>query len=389
MKKSLKTRLKKLNVVISSHIFATGPALDLEEYLKGKVESLFFIGHPFSYRKKKNSFYRFYRQGKLKEKHEALNLKAPEIFFYLRDAFLTFWWVFKRDYRIDLYIGSDNLLAFLGLIMKKLGKVERVILYTIDYSPKRFNNPGLNFLYDFFDKQCLKYCDIVWNVSSRIEKARKNFKGIGGKGYAHQIVVPLGVWYDRVAKIPFSEKKRYRVIFMGHLLGKQGLQMVIRAMPEIVKRIPQAHLVVIGTGPYEKKLKEIVKEKKLQNRVVFLGYIKDHRQVEKQLVRAGLAVATYKPTPESFTYFADPGKIKNYLAAGLPVIITHVPQVAKDLVKKRCGLICKYRPFSLAENIISILENKERQAEFSRNAIEYAKDFDWNKIFKKALQASL
>jgi len=77
MKINLERKLKKLNLVIASHIYATGPALDLEEFLQSKVKSLFFVGHPFSYRKKTNSFYRIYAEGELKKEHQARDWKLP------------------------------------------------------------------------------------------------------------------------------------------------------------------------------------------------------------------------------------------------------------------------------------------------------------------------
>ena len=58
MKMNLGKKLSKLNIAIVSHIFATGPALDLEEFLKKRTKSLLFIGHPFPYKKEINSFFR-------------------------------------------------------------------------------------------------------------------------------------------------------------------------------------------------------------------------------------------------------------------------------------------------------------------------------------------
>lgn len=389
MKINLEKKLKRLNVVIASHIYATGPALDLEEFLQSRVKSLFFVGHPFSYRKETNSFYRLYAKGKLKKKYKAYDWKLPEALVYLKDAFYTFWWVGRQKDKIDLFIGSDNFLAFLGILLKRAGKVRKVILYTIDYVPQRFDNPILNFLYHFFDKQCLEYCEVVWNVSLQIAKAREKFKGLRAEKYARQIIVPLGIWYDRIPKLPFSEKDRYRIIFLGHLLEKQGVQVVIEAMPKIVKRIPQVRLVVIGTGPYEKQLKNMVTKKKLGKHVSFLGYIKNHRKVEQELAKSTLAVATYKSDPKSFTYFADPGKIKAYLGAGLPIVLTDVPPIAKTIKNKNCGYLVEYGATSISDLITDVLKDTKKLKRFSKNALKYARKFDWNKIFGKALETSL
>lgn len=389
MNSNLLRKLKKIDVVVASHIFATGPALELEEYLKDKVKTLFFIGHPFSYRKETNSFYRFYKKGKLQKEYKAIDWKLPMPFFYFRDAFYTLWWTMSGKHKFDLFVGSDNLLSFLGLILKKIGKVKKVILYTIDYMPQRFENPILNYLYHFFDKHCLKHCNIVWNVSDRIEKARREYKGIGGKGHGRQIVVRLGIWYKRIPKLPFSEKRRFQIVFLGHLLEKQGLQLVIKALPEVIKEIPKARLVVVGTGPYEERLKGLARKLRVGGNVNFLGYVENHKDVEKILSESVLAVAPYKPEKGSFTYYADPGKIKNYLAAGLPVVLTDIPKIAGEIEEKKCAMICKYSISDVSKCIIRFLSNEEMIKNYSKNARNYARLFDWNKIFGEALSISL
>lgn len=389
MKQTLFKRLKQLNVAIVSHIFATGPALDLEEYLKDKTGSLLFIGHPFVYRKEISSFYRYYQGGQLKREHKAYPWKLPEGLLYLKDAFFTLWWVLRQKKKIDFYIGSDNFSAFFGLVLKRLGKAENVILYTVDYLPKRFSNPIFNSLYHFFDKQCLIHCRVVWNVSARIAKAREDFKVLKEEEYKPQIVVPLGMWYDRIPKVSVENKDKYTVVFMGHILEKQGLDVAINALPVIAKRIPQVKLIIIGTGPYEEELKLLAKRMKIDKRIEFLGYIEKHEDVEKRLAQSTVAIAPYKPDPESFTYFADPGKIKNYLAAGLPVVLTDVPAIAKEIETKEAGIICDYKPAAFAHSIITLLADGKKLRKFSKNATRYAGSFDWNIVFHKALKASL
>lgn len=389
MKQTLFKRLKQLNVAIVSHIFATGPALDLEEYLKDKTGSLLFIGHPFVYRKEISSFYRYYQGGQLKRKHKAYPWKLPEGLLYFKDAFFTLWWVLRQKKKIDFYIGSDNFSAFFGLVLKRLGKTENVILYTVDYFPKRFSNPIFNSLYHFFDKQCLIHCRVIWNVSARIAKAREDFKILKEEEYKPQIVVPLGMWYDRIPKVSVENKDKYTVVFMGHILEKQGLDVAINALPVIAKKIPQVKLIIIGTGPYEEELKLLAKRIKIDKRIEFLGYIEKHEDVEKRLAQSTVAIAPYKPDPESFTYFADPGKIKNYLAAGLPVVLTDVPAIAKEIETKEAGIICDYKPAAFAQSIITLLTDRKKLRKFSKNATRYAESFDWNTVFYKALRASL
>ena len=61
---------KKIGII--SHIYTTGPASRLRNYLlKKRVKSLLFIGHPFAYRKDTRSFFKKYRHGKLIKKKKS------------------------------------------------------------------------------------------------------------------------------------------------------------------------------------------------------------------------------------------------------------------------------------------------------------------------------
>lgn len=377
--------MKNNKIIIASHIFASGPALELEQYLYPKVKTLLFIGHPFSYTKNKSSFKRSYLNGRLIESHKAFVWKLPEGLLYIKDALYTFFWVLFQKGHIDLFIGSDNFLGFLGLMLKRVGKVNDVILYTIDYVPKRFDNLILNNLYHFFDKQCLTNCKVVWNVSEKISQAREEFGGLVKSKCVPQIVVPLGIWYDRIVNLSLEKKEKSTIVFLGHILEKQGLDIVVKSIPIIMKKIPKIKLVVIGTGPYERQLKKMVNGLKLNKQVRFVGYIEDHKDVEKILSRSTVAVATYRPDSDSFTYYADPGKIKNYLACGLPVFLTEVPPISRELQKRKCGIICSYSEIDLAKKVIGLISDKNKLDLYSKNAKFFAKDFDWNNIFAKAL----
>lgn len=83
--------LKELNVVIVSHVFATGPSQELEDYLKNKVKTLVFIGHPLSISKESKSFYKIYNKGKLtKQRNGLITIKSPVVLSYFKDFFYTF-----------------------------------------------------------------------------------------------------------------------------------------------------------------------------------------------------------------------------------------------------------------------------------------------------------
>ncbi len=386
------TKLENSKIIIVTHVYATGPAQDLKEYLiNNKIKKLLFIGHPLFFDKKLNgSGYEIYENGKqMKEKYKKIK-KMPVSYTYLKDVFLNLIWPYKNNTKWNLYIGNDNLNTFSGILLKWLGKVDKVVYYVIDYNPNRFQNKLLNKIYHILDQFCVKYSDETWNLSPRMEPARKEYFGFSG---GNQHTVSVGIWFKRIKQLDFSQIKKHQAVFMGHILEKQGIQYVVDAIPLIIKKISDFSLLIIGDGNYLDQLKKKTKKLNIEKFVKFTGYIKDHEEVEKMLSSCAVALALYEQKDKNgllmFTYFADPAKIKSYLASGLPVLLSDVSYNAKEIEQKKCGKIITNDKKQIADAIIELLQNEKLLNEYRKNAINYAQQFDWNDIFKKNLNRIL
>lgn len=382
---NLKNKLRDLNIAIVSHIYAHGPPLELENYLRSRVRSLIFVGHPFSFAEDVRSFYRIYKNGELIKEKRVYPWRFPDIILYLKDVFFTLLWILRFQ-RCDLYIGANNLNALCGLCLKRLGHVKRVVFYTIDYIPKRFENKILNWIYHWVDRFCIKHCDYVWNLSS-VMVARRELSGVNPKYRRKQITVPIGT-NSKVKRLHFAEINRYDIAFMGHLREGQGVELLIQAMPEIIEQIPQVRLVVIGGGPLEEKLKRQADELGLKNNIEFNGFIEDHAEVENRLAKCAVGIAPYVDDEKTYTRYTDPGKPKVYLSAGLPVIITKVPQVAYQIDQAKAGLAIDYDKEQLVRAVNTLLAPGNLLRIYRCNALEFARKFEWTKIFRRALRST-
>jgi glycosyltransferase involved in cell wall biosynthesis len=377
--------LSKMDVAIVTHVFATGPAQELEEYLKQKkVNRLTFLGHPFIYAREKRSFKKDYRNGNQFSLVYSFHWKLPESLNYLKDFVYTLWWLLTSKRKYHLYVGADSLNALCGLILRKLGLVQSVAFYSVDVVPSRFGNRVLNTIYHRIEGICVTYCDRVWNLSNRMIIAREQMH-IARTGSGKQIEVPIGVYYDRIRRFSLDQIDRFRLVYMGHLREGQGLGLIFEALPDIFKTWPQVSLVVIGTGPLESALKERAQKIGNGNRIEFKGYVEDHRIVEQILSKCGVGLALYEPDPDSFTWYADPSKPKQYMACGLPVVITSVPAISQVVQKENAGVLVNYDKSDMMRGLHTLLDDQLEYARKRKNAIQLAARYDWGIIFRKTL----
>ena len=114
------------------------------------------------------------------------------------------------------------------------------------------------------------------------------------------------------------EDKRV-IVSVGRLVHRKGQDHLIQALPEILKSVPDAHILMVGQGPYLSHLKKLVKELNLVDHVSFIGRIQ-YAQLP-QYICAGDIFAM--PSRSRFFGLEVEGLGIVYLeasACGLPVI---------------------------------------------------------------------
>ena len=114
------------------------------------------------------------------------------------------------------------------------------------------------------------------------------------------------------------ENKRV-IVSVGRLVHRKGQDHLIQSMPEILKSVPDAHILMVGQGPYLSHLKKLVEELNLVDHVSFIGRIQ-YAQLP-QYICAGDIFAM--PSRSRFFGLEVEGLGIVYLeasACGLPVI---------------------------------------------------------------------
>jgi glycosyltransferase involved in cell wall biosynthesis len=281
----------------------------------------------------------------------------------------------------DVAVGMDCLNASTALVLKLLGKVNYVVYYTVDVTDKRFSNPLLSWVYMQLDKRCCQFADEVWDVSIAVKSLRQKH----GYGEFPRInkVIPIGVYPEEYKQMQTRKSKNPTVMYLGSLFSIMGIQLAIQAMPLVLRRLPKAQFVIVGKGDYEQVLRTLVRELGLEDTVTF-EYYHTRKDNIRRLFSATIGVAPYTYDDASYKFYCDPTKVKEYFAAGLPVVITDVPDVSKIISKAPMGITVKYDTKEFADGVISLLTNPSLYARCRKNIDEYIKQYSWNEIFSSA-----
>jgi phosphatidylinositol alpha-1,6-mannosyltransferase len=105
-------------------------------------------------------------------------------------------------------------------------------------------------------------------------------KGISGKAHRSMVKIAPGIDVDHFIPTDASAlreslgiKNKKVIVSVGRLVHRKGQDQLIEAMPEILKTVTDAHLLLIGEGPYREYLEKLVQKYNLEESVTFIGRI--------------------------------------------------------------------------------------------------------------------
>lgn len=381
---------KDSTVLILSHFYKRtshggGPPQDIRDYFLRKVKYIYYIEHPFPSADDKRSSLTIYENGYIIKQIFTPRLFGPQIFYYIAHILITIFFLQISKRTFDLCIALDNLNTLSVLPYKKLGKIKKLIFYTIDYIPERFPNKILNTIYHWIDKIACYQSDAIW-ILSEVMKEERIKNNINPQKSAPSVLLPMGAHLNRINILPIQKINKFNLVYLGSLIEKQGVQIILEALPTILKKFPKVKLIIIGDGEYKQTLEEKVKLLNLHKHVMFKGFLTTHEEVEKILCKSGIGLAPYVDDKYNYALYTDPSKPKIYLGCGLPIIITPVPLIARIIHEKKAGIMTTYSKESIAKAIITLLSDEALYKQYRENAIKLSKKYDTDFLIEEAIR---
>jgi glycosyltransferase involved in cell wall biosynthesis len=288
---------------------------------------------------------------------------------------------------VNTWFGFNSLACARGLVARGLGRAGSVVYWCVDFVPDRFGQGAMTRAYDTLDRICVRSATFRFELAAEARDARNARHTLDPSEVAPTRIVPMGAWVERVPRTPEDGFRARRIVFLGHLVARQGVEVLLEALALLRSRGIDVSADIVGGGPLLEPLKTRTARSSLGQMVRLRGFLPDHRDVEHVLSEGSLGVAPYDPAASSFTRYADPGKLKAYLAAGLPILLTEVPPNARALAAEAGAEIVDFDPADLAHAIERSLSSESEWRQRRAAALAYARRFDWNVVLGEALAA--
>lgn len=314
------------------------------------------------------------------------NKGGTHIIFKVRDFLSVFDIAYRYNIRYDYFIGFEAINAIAGYFLKKLGKVNEVIYYVSDYSPRRYKQRWFNNLYLWLDQFAATHADVIWDVSPAMQPARIK-AGLDAKKSAPVLIVPNALYPKQIKQLPLQKIIPQSLVFMGTLGVENGPDLAIESLPFIVIKYPKTKLHIVGGNESDLwRLKKLAEKLHVESSVMFHGFIGDREEVSKTIRQYSVALAPYKFISGSARLYGDATKIRAYMAAGLPTITTNVPPLGNEVSKKGAAIIVSDDAKVFSKAIIQLFSDKKLFTRMRKNAIAFAKENTWDNEFSNAFR---
>lgn len=162
---------------------------------------------------------------------------------------------------------------------------------------------------------------------------------------------------DRALKEVERPKDVIRLVYAGSIMEKKGLGCIIAALPEVVSANPDIRLRVIGDGRDLPRMKEMVHELGLDGVVEFLPML-SMPDLARALAESHVGIESC--FLNELTQQTVPGKLFEYMAAGLPVLSSPRRPVKRILQETGAGIVFpSFAKHEIAQAVLRLIQDPE------------------------------
>jgi glycosyltransferase involved in cell wall biosynthesis len=243
--------------------------------------------------------------------------------------------------------------------------------------PELVGRPAVKRIWEGLEKRMLPQLRFACTVSQSIADAYRAKYGI-----TMEVIFNYPIRKKYLTQPGFSLRKGQEkiILYQGSVNTGRGLALAIMAM----KFITGSRLVIIGEGDILEDLVKFTGDAGLSGSVTFTGRISmDELYTFTQQADVGISLEE----DLGLNYrFALPNKLFDYIQAGIPVLVSDLPEMAALVRKYNIGKVIRTTdPAELASCISSMLNNTADRERWKENLLIASEELCWEKEEGKLL----
>ena len=179
-----------------------------------------------------------------------------------------------------------------------------------------------------------------------------------------------------------TKYERPTILYLGRIKKYKSIQHVILALKKVKQELPDACLMVVGSGDYQPQLKSLSESLGLAEAVEFPGYVSLEEKVER-MRRAHVSVLPSLKEGWGLTNIEAN-------SVGTPVVAANSPGLRDSVQDGVSGFLYQYGNIEeLAEKILVILRDQRIRQKLEQGGLEWAEQFNWDSAARRFEQLLL
>lgn len=256
--------------------------------------------------------------------------------------------------------------------------------------PELVGRNGVKRVWEMFEKLLLPRCDANITVCQSLADYYRQRYGV--EMTVVRNVPDCGSRPSDLDHEPQSEdsgvggQKLKMLLYQGAVNVGRGIDWAIEA----VGRLPQCRLVVAGVGDVMEEMQTLAATKPWRDRIVFLGRLLP-ADLERLTPQASVGLVMLEDRGLNYHY-ALPNRIGDFVAAGVPMVVSDLPEMAAVVRRFGVGEVMKsgkrrvesevcFEVQALVEAIERVMAREWSDEDFA----EARADMDWNNEKQKLL----
>lgn len=228
----------------------------------------------------------------------------------------------------------------------------------------------------YFNKKSLQGATEILVLNEQIKKTVSDFYKISLEKIS---IMPNGV---DLSFFTTKNSRERKIVFSGVMYYHRGLDVLLDAVPKIIKSLPDTRVTLLGEGPEMQRLQTIVSEKNIAKNVEFKGWL-DRIEIPNHLSSASIGIGPLQLTPT--TAKSIPVKVLEYMASSLP-IIAKTGSLSDDILKNGENGYFIDDANDLAEKVIRLLQEPALAEQMGNTSRQTVEKFSWKNLLASFLK---
>ncbi|MCK4518550.1 MAG: glycosyltransferase family 4 protein [Candidatus Omnitrophica bacterium] len=299
------------------------------------------------------------KDSRINEEFTDLSVSIKNYEFRLNEIFDISTYIKKECFDIaHNYLGKAELI---GTLSARLAGIRNII------TTKHFINPAYTFRSPLKKYLSLLGHKFINSLNSKIITVSESVREVTVKrekvDSSKVITIHNGTDIESKDAV---KSAGFKIGTLSRLSEEKGIEYLIEAMPQILKKYPNVECLIAGRGPLEHRLKQKADALGLGDKVKFVGFVDD---IKGFLDR--LDVFVLSATEEPFGLAVVEAQMR-----GKAVVAVDAGGPKEIVINGKSGLLVPPKdPKSLADGVISLFDNREYAYQLAFEGKKRAKEF--------------